>query len=100
MLALAADRDLHRPERRAAKRLVAVHPPPAVAAQSLERLVAGLVGHAGRAIDPIAEIDVRQAGPRRAQDMVEDDEGAEALAGVRADIEKAVDHRQPIALLV
>src|SRR4051794_28874188 len=35
-----------------------VHPPPAVAAEPLERSEAGLVGHARAAIDPIAEVDV------------------------------------------
>ena len=77
-----------------------VHPPPAVAAEALERLERGLVGHARRAFDPIAEIDVRQAGARGADDMVEDDEGAEALARFRPDVEEAVDHRQAVALLV
>ena len=35
---------------------------PAVGAEPLERAEAGLVGHAPAALDPIAEIDVGQAG--------------------------------------
>jgi hypothetical protein len=73
-----------------------VHPPPTVAAEPLQGPEAGLVGHPVGAFDPIAEIDVGQAGPRRADDVVEDDVGAEALPGRRADVVKAVNHRQSV----
>src|SRR5947209_8610445 len=39
-----------------------VHPPPTVAAETFERPEARLVSHPIGAIDPIAEIDVRQPG--------------------------------------
>ena len=47
---------------------------------ALQRPEAGLVGHAVGPFDPIAEIDVGQPGARGADDVVEDDVGAEALA--------------------
>src|SRR3569833_1756810 len=75
------------------------HPPPAVAAEAFERPEAGLVGHARRPFDPIAEIDVGQPRAGGPDDMVEDDVGTEPLARVRADVEETVDHRQAVALL-
>src|SRR5688572_32487115 len=57
-----------------------VDSPPAVAAELFHRPEAGLVGHSVRAIDPIAEIDIRQAGARGADDVVEDDVGAQATS--------------------
>src|SRR6266567_4388137 len=52
-----------------------VQPPPAVAAEPLQRVEARLVGHARAALDPIAQINVRQPGAGGADDMVEDDVG-------------------------
>ena len=86
-------------QRRASSSSV-VHPPPAVAAEPFERTEAGLVGHAPGALDPIAKVDVGQSGARGADDVVEDDEGAETFPRVRPDIEEAVDHRQAVALLI
>src|SRR5688500_12451839 len=83
-LAFAADRE--RCQYRLGLLGLAAQPAPAVAAEALEWPEARLVGHPRRAIDPIAEIDVGQAGPGRADDMVEDDERAEPLAGTRADV--------------
>src|SRR5438270_496295 len=66
-----------------------VHPPPAIAAEPFEGAESGLVGHAMGALDPIAEVHVRQAGARRADDVVEDDVGPESLPRVGPDIEAA-----------
>ena len=60
--------------------LVGVEALPAAGAEPLERAEARLVGHSPRALDPIAEIDIGQARPPGADDMVEDDVGAEAGA--------------------
>src|SRR6185503_4122549 len=42
----------------------------------------------------------RQPRARGADDVIEDDEGAESLPRLRTDVEEAVDHRQAVALLV
>src|SRR3569623_1484847 len=80
--------------------LIGIEALPAVRPEPLERAEAGLVGHALRILDPIAEIDVGQARPRGADDMIEDDVGAEARARRLVGLEEAVDHRQAVALLV
>src|SRR6185369_7788092 len=48
----------------------------------------------------IAEVKVWQTRARRADDMVEDDVGAEALPRVRSDVKEAVDHAEAVGLLV
>ena len=48
---------------------------------TLVRHEAGLVLHRPAALDVVAEVDVRQTCARRADDMVEDDVGAEARPG-------------------
>ena len=53
---------------------------PALGAEHLDRAELGLVRHPGRALHPIAEIDIVQPDRARAQDVVHDDEGAEARA--------------------
>src|SRR4029079_13079126 len=58
------------------------------------------VGHSVGAFDPIAEIDVGQSGARGADDMVENDIGAEALSSVGPDVDEAIDHAETIGLLV
>src|SRR5262245_20145466 len=69
---------------------------PAVAGQALLRQEPRLVGHFRRAMDPIAEIDVRQPHLPRLLDMIENHEGAEAAPDLPRIVE-AVDHRQAIA---
>src|SRR3569832_672715 len=69
---------------------------PAVAGQRFHRLEAGLVGHLLAALDPIAEIDVRDAAAFRVADVVEDHVGAET-ACILARMEEAVDHRHAVA---
>jgi len=73
---------------------------PAVRAQLLERPIAGLVGHPLRILDPIAEIDVGQARSRRPDDVIENDVRTEAGPGRVLRLEEAVDHRQPVSLLI
>src|SRR5206468_5005669 len=68
--------------------LAIVHPRPAVAAEPLEGSEARLVGHPVGPIDPITEINVRQPRTRGADDMVEDDVGAEAFPHVRTNVEE------------
>ncbi|QTK78961.1 hypothetical protein AT6N2_C1176 [Agrobacterium tumefaciens] len=64
--------------------------------QMLLRVVAGLVAHLFRAIDPIAEIDVRQAERAGAGDMIDDHVGPKrALFEFR--VEERIDHRQAVA---
>ncbi len=89
-------------KRLAGHRLVfgTIEPSPAVTPKAFQRLEPRLVGHPVRAFDPIAQVNIGQTGARGADDMIEDDEGAEALARARPDIEEAVDHRQSVALLV
>src|SRR5690554_4365973 len=77
-----------------------IHPPPAIAPEPLQRPEAVLVGHASRAFDPVAEIDVGEVRARGSDDVVEDNAGAEALSRFRTDVEEAVDNRQPVALLI
>ncbi len=70
------------------------------AAEALQGPESRLIGHAARPLDPIAEIDMRQPGTGGANDVVEDDESAETLAGAVTDIEEAVDHAEAVGLLV
>ena len=70
-------------------------PGPAVQAEPLLRQVGGLVSHLLRAVDPVAEIDVRQAESAGLLDMVENHEAAEGAAGVMRRIE-GIDQRQPV----
>src|SRR3954447_10791302 len=77
-----------------------VHATPAVAAEPFKRSETCLVGHAVGPLDPVAEINIGQTGPRRANDMVEDDVSPQALARIRTNIEEAVNHRQAVALLI
>src|SRR3546814_5540112 len=60
--------------------LILGHEPPAVRAEHLDRAIARLVRHAARSLHPIAEIDIGQAHRARAQDVIHDDEIAEAVA--------------------
>ncbi len=64
-------------------------------AKICERLVAGLVVHLGAARNPVAEIDVRQAGLGGQRDVVEDDVAAEAVAG-EVGVEEGIDHRHAV----
>src|ERR671913_523039 len=50
---------------------------PSIRAEPLHRPEAGLVGHPLGPFDPIAEIDVRKACARCADDMIENDVSAE-----------------------
>ena len=69
---------------------------PAGGGQPLLRQEAALVVHLLGAFDPVAEIDVRQALPPGAGDVVEDHEGAERAAFLRR-LEERIDHRQSVA---
>src|SRR5207237_1031129 len=53
-----------------------IHAQPTGRRQPLLRQIAALVVHLLRALDPVAEIDVRQPLAPGARDVVEDDEGA------------------------
>src|SRR3954447_26858033 len=64
--------------------------------EPLLRQEAALVVHLPRALDPVAEIDVRQAEPARARDVIENHKGAERAACFRW-LEERVDHRQTVA---
>src|SRR5208337_2953267 len=70
-------------------------PGPAVQAKALLRQVGGLVAHLPGALDPVTEIDVRQAERAGLLDMVENDEGAEGAAGVMRRVE-GIDERQSV----
>src|SRR5437667_2549805 len=69
---------------------------PAGGGKPLLRQEAALVVHLLGALDPVAEIDVRQSLPPGARDMVEDHVGAERAANFGR-IEEGIDHRQPVA---
>src|SRR6266480_4650288 len=73
-----------------------LEPGPAVGQEPLLRQEAALVVHLLRALHPIAEIDVAQAEPAGADDVIEDHEGADR-AGVRVGIEERIDHGQAVA---
>src|SRR5690606_15517762 len=66
---------------------------PAFRPEMLLRLEAYLVRHLARAVDPVAEIDMGQAGRARPLDVVEDHVGAERAFG-EVRIVEGIDHRQ------
>ncbi|MPL88594.1 hypothetical protein SDC9_34620 [bioreactor metagenome] len=68
---------------------------PAAALVDLERAEIRLVAHLARARHPVAEIDIGQAGAARDVDMIEDQEGAEAVL-VPVRVVEAVDHAHPV----
>src|SRR5215471_11326282 len=68
---------------------------PAVGQKPLLRQETTLVVHLLRALHPIAEIDVAQAEPARAGDMVENHEGADG-AGEHVRIKERIDHGKPV----
>src|SRR5690349_13299489 len=72
---------------------------PARGGKALLRQEAALVVHLLRALDPVAEIDVRQALAPGARNVVEDHESAERTAAL-ARLEERIDHRQPVAQYV
>src|SRR5690242_14625467 len=73
---------------------------PAARPEPLERAVADLVLHALRSLDPVAEVDVGQAGFRRAPDMIENDVVPKTRPRLMFRVVEAVDHRQPVPLPV
>src|SRR5271165_3210007 len=72
-----------------------LHPRPAVQAEAFLRQVGGLVAHLPRALDPIAEIHMRQAEAARLLDMVENDVTAERAARHMRIVER-IDERQAV----
>src|SRR3546814_7621414 len=68
--------------------------------QPFGRLKTDLVPHPVAAIDPVPQIDIGQPSGPRAQDMVQYDEGAKPLSAGKLWIIEAVDHRQPVGLLI
>ncbi len=73
---------------------------PSAGSQPFEGAEAHLVLHSRRAFDPIAEVHVRQPFGSRAADMVEDDVVPKSAAAFVLGVVEAVDHRQPVALVV
>ena len=59
------------------------------------RAEAASIGHFRRAIDPIAQIDIRQTHFAGADEVVEDHHGAQTAAGL-VDVIERIDHRQAI----
>src|SRR5689334_16848113 len=72
--------------------LIRLEPMPTVRTEPFERAIARLIGHAPRILDPIAEIDIREAGAPGADDVIENDEIAETLPPRILRFEEAVDH--------
>src|SRR5688572_30946356 len=70
--------------------LFRIEPPPPARTKPLERPETGLVGHALRFLDPVAQVDIGQAGTAGADDVVEDDEGAEPRSALVVGLEEAV----------
>src|SRR4029078_13051373 len=70
--------------------------PPALRGELLLRLEAVLVAHLPRSLDPIAEIDVRDAVLPGIFDLLEDHIGAETARG-HVRIVEAVYHRDAVA---
>src|SRR5690606_17554105 len=71
---------------------------PAGRSQSFEGPITDLVLHPGRSLDPIAEVDVRQASLRRAPDVIENDIVPKPGPRLMLRVVEAVNHRQPIPL--
>src|SRR5690606_24666316 len=68
--------------------------------EPLERTVADLVLHAGRPLDPVAEVDVGKLRCSGAPDVIEDDVVPKPRTRLMLWVIEAVDHRQPIPLPV
>src|SRR5258708_19555149 len=80
--------------RRRTKRFLAFHPLPAVGREPLLRQETALVVHFARALDPIAEVDVRKPNRARARGVVENHEGA-ARARRLGGVKTRIDHGDP-----
>ena len=76
------------------------HAFPSTAGKAFEWPITDLVLHPLCPFDPIAEIDIGQVSFRRSADVVENDVVPKPGASLVVRIVEAVDHRQPVTLII